>query len=157
MKDPTATTVPRALCVLFTLASAACSSSTATPGSGGAPVDSGKDDAEGGPQDSGTGEGQPGAVDTWSSYAQGFFQTFCVECHGASDPTGRDFTQYSVVKSNAPTIRCGVCVMQAASWACPASPVARQFPIDDSTHSNPKPTDAERNRIVAWIGAGAPQ
>lgn len=112
MKDPAAPTLPRALCVLLALASAACSSSSATADSGAAPVDSGKDDAGGGLQDSGAGEGQAAAVDTWSSYGQGFFQTYCVECHSASDPTGRDFTKYSVVKSNAPTIRCGVCVTQ---------------------------------------------
>jgi hypothetical protein len=156
MKNLAAATLRRELTLLFALASAACSSSPATTDSGAAPVDAGKDVAESAMQDSGTGEGQASA-DTWSSYAQGFFQTYCVECHGASDPTGRDFTQYAVVKSNASTIRCGVCAMQVPAWACPATPVARQFPIADSTNSNPKPTDAERNRIVAWISAGAPQ
>ena len=28
--------------------------------------------------------------------------------------------------------------------------------LDDATKTNPKPTDAERARIVAWIDAGEP-
>lgn len=156
MKNPAAATSRARLWAILTAACAACSSSSAATGSGALSVDSGNDEAEGGTQGSSSGDGQAGAVDTWASYGLGFFQTYCVECHGASDTTGRDFTQYSVVKSDAPTIRCGVCVTQDVSWACPATPVAKQFPIDDATHSNPKPTDAERNRIVAWISAGTP-
>jgi hypothetical protein len=141
--EPAAATLRRELWVVLTLACAACSSSSQSTVSIAA--------------DSGAGEGHAAVVDTWSSYGQGFFQTYCVECHAASDTTGRDFTQYAVVKTNAPTIRCGVCVTQDPTWACPATPVAKQFPIDDSTRANPKPTDAERNRIVAWISAGAPR
>ena len=98
-----------------------------------------------------------GTNDTWTLYAQGFFAQYCVECHTAADPAGLDFTQYAVVFKNRSTIRCGVCVTQDPSWSCAAFPPAKQFPIDDQTKTNPKPTDAERERIVAWIGAGAPQ
>jgi len=40
-----------------------------------------------------------------------------------------------------------VAVTQDPNWACPASPVAKQFPIG----SGPKPTDAERTRIRAVL------
>jgi hypothetical protein len=79
-----------------------------------------------------------------------------VECHSPSDTTGRDFTKKSIVVSNAPAIRCGVCNTQEAVWACPATPRAQQFPIADANNSNPKPTSAERDRAVAWVSAGCP-
>jgi len=97
------------------------------------------------------------AVDTWTNYAGGFFTQYCVECHTAKDTTGLDFTQYAIVYKNRATIRCGVCVQQDPSWSCAAFPPAKQFPINDSTGTNPKPSDAERDRLVAWIDAGAPQ
>ncbi len=93
-----------------------------------------------------------GSADTWVSYAQGFFTTYCTSCHDSSDSTGRDFTMQSVVETNKLTIRCGVCATQDSSWSCAASPTAKQFPIG----TGPKPSDAERDRIVAWITAGAP-
>jgi hypothetical protein len=90
--------------------------------------------------------------DTWITYAQGFFGNYCISCHNSGDATGRDYSiQANVVKDKLP-MRCGVCVTQDATWNCAASPVAKQFPIG----SGPKPTDAERTRIVAWITAGAP-
>jgi hypothetical protein len=49
-----------------------------------------------------------------------------------------------------------VCVSQDAAWSCPASPQAKQFPISDSSGTNPKPSDADRDRVVAWIGLGCP-
>jgi hypothetical protein len=86
----------------------------------------------------------------------GFFSTYCVECHTASDSTGLDFTKQSVVAQNKLTIRCGVCNVQDPSWVCPASPHAQQFPISDAKGTNPKPSPSERNRVVAWIAAGCP-
>jgi hypothetical protein len=137
---------PLALAGLLALtgAAAACSSSSSPSGSSS----SGSSSSGGG--------GDASSGDTWASWSQGFFSTYCVECHGASDPTGRDFTQQSVVVANKDTIRCGVCVQQDPSWSCPANLPAKQFPISDSTASNPKPTDAERDRVVAWITAGCP-
>jgi hypothetical protein len=137
---------PHALAGLLVVSSAlaaACSSSS-SPSSG---TSSSGASSSGGVDASG---------DTWVSWAQGFFSTYCVECHSSSNPTGRDFTQQSIVVANKDTIRCGVCVQQDPSWGCPASPPAEQFPIFDSTKSNPKPTDAERDRVVAWITAGCP-
>ena len=98
------------------------------------------------------------AQDTWSSYAQGFTSTYCVECHNGSDSQGRDYTQYSKVTAEKNTIRCGVAVAQDPSWSCAAFPPPKQFPISDGkTPPNPKPTDAERTRFVGWLSAGAPQ
>lgn len=136
--------------LLATLFLSGCSSSS-TP----APEDAGADSLANG--DDGSADADSGTNDTWALYAQGFFNHYCVECHTAADPAGLDFTQYSIVFKNRSTIRCGVCVTQDPSWSCAAFPPAKQFPIDDQTKTNPKPTDAERDRIVAWIGAGAPQ
>lgn len=126
--------------LLFAATLLACSSGTPSPDAG--------DDAS----TASDSIASDGATDTWVSYAQGFFATYCTSCHDASDSTGRDFTMQSIVETNKLTIRCGVCVTQDTSWSCAASPVAKQFPIG----TGPKPSDAERDRIVAWIGAGAP-
>jgi hypothetical protein len=114
--------------------------------------------SSGGSLDSGGagGDAEAGAADTWASFAQGFFTQYCVECHGVSDPQGLYFGVHANVVANASLIRCGVCVMQDPSWSCPATLPAKQFPISDNAGTNPKPSDAERNRIVAWIDAGSP-
>lgn len=122
--------------------------------SSGSSTQAGSNESVGGSADSGIGEA--GETDTWSNWAHGFFTKYCVECHSPSDPTGPDFTQKSVVVSNAPTIRCGVSNTQAAAWMCPSSPHAQQFPIADAKNTNPKPTSVERDRMVAWISAGCP-
>jgi hypothetical protein len=49
-------------------------------------------------------------------------------------------------------MRCGVAVTQDPSWNCSPSIAAKQFPIGNGA----KPSDAERDRIVAWITAGEP-
>ena len=126
------------------LGAAACSSSSGAPASHDNPEAS-----------TSTGDGGPD-LDTWNNWGQGFFIKYCVECHGASDPDGLDFGVQAIVVTNADTIRCGVCVKQDPSWSCPASPPAEQFPLRDSTDSNPKPTDAERDRVVDCIAAGCP-
>jgi hypothetical protein len=95
-------------------------------------------------------------TDTWSNWAAGFFTTYCIECHSASDPKGLDFGEHSIVTTNRAQIRCGVCVAQEPAWGCPAVPAAKQFPISDSAGTNPKPSDADRDRVVAWINAGCP-
>ncbi len=140
-----------AACLFASLVAAACSSGSSSAGNGGASSSS-----SGGGGGSSGGGGEAGSGDTWASWAQGFFTTYCVECHSASDPTGRDFTRQSIVVTNEDTIRCGVCVQQDPSWSCPAGLPAEQFPISDSAGTNPKPSDAERNRVVAWIDAGCP-
>jgi hypothetical protein len=98
-------------------------------------------------------------VDTWTNWAnQDFFAVYCDSCHmtgGSGDPMGAnyDFTQYSQVAANAAVIRCGVAPVQDPTWACGSFPPAKQFPIGTGA----KPTDALRNRLVAWIDAGFPQ
>ncbi len=104
----------------------------------------------------GAGTGGGSGADTWSNYAEAFTMKFCVECHSPTVNPSLDFTQFALVKQNAATIRCGVAPTKLSG--CNAgSPPPLQFPIFDSTHSNPKPTDAERDRFVAWIEAGTPQ
>jgi mono/diheme cytochrome c family protein len=88
---------------------------------------------------------------TWTSNAQQFFATYCVSCH---QPGGQgsvqDFRSYADVMSNSALIRCGVAPVKEPG--CGATPAPRQFPIG----TGPKPTDDERNAIVAWIDAGLP-
>lgn len=86
--------------------------------------------------------------DTWTNYGQGFFGTYCVECH---DVTPRDFRSLEDVRANGDTIRCGV--SDVALDGCDTWPPPRQFPIGDG----PFPSDEERARIAAWIAAGAPE
>ncbi len=120
----------------------ACSSTSTPVGT----TDAGSTDAGGATTDSAA------SSDTWTSYASGFFATYCNSCHSAKDSTGRDYSvQANVAKDMAP-MRCGVAAVQDPAWGCAASPVAKQFPIG----SGPKPSDAERARIVAWISAGEP-
>ena len=138
---------------------AACSSSS-SPGPTTTGTDSGSQvDDTGRPQEDATSDttpidDAPSTGDTWTTFAQGFFTKYCTECHDTSDPTGRDFTVFANVKSNAATIRCGVAPVKEPG--CGTNPAPKQFPIDDATGTNPKPTDAERARIVAWIDAGLP-
>jgi hypothetical protein len=89
--------------------------------------------------------------DTWTNYAEGFFKKYCVSCHnGTTEPQNfNDYTQVDALKA---TIRCGVApVLQSGCSNSPYPP--NQFPIG----MGPKPTAAERDRLVAWINAGAPE
>lgn len=144
---------------LAALAATACSSGSSAPATTGG-------DAAAGGGDAGTGGGVDAGEDafyvvpeggiTWDDWAQGFFTKYCVECHGASNPDGLDFGEQSIVVTNKDTIRCGVCVAQDPSWDCPSNLPAKQFPISDSAGTNPKPSDGERDEVVAWIDAGCP-
>jgi len=130
----------RVVAVVGCLVAASCSSSPPPVTSGAATVgDSGAPDASKG-------------ADTWVSYAAAFFQTYCTSCHNAQDPTRRDYTLAADVLKDRTVMRCGVAATQDPAWNCAASPVAKQFPIG----SGPKPSDAERARIVAWIDGGEP-
>ena len=111
-----------------------------------------------------------GSGDTWDNYAKGFFKTYCVECHNPTVPSPtsfpkQDFNIYADVKGLDSTVRCGVTPKGKVLPGCPATgfPPPGQFPIsngmgpDPSVGTNPRPSDADRLRIVAWINAGAPQ
>jgi hypothetical protein len=93
----------------------------------------------------------PSSSDTWTNYAAGFFVSYCNSCHNAQDTTGRDYSIQADVAMDKTLMRCGVAAVQDPSWNCAASPAAKQFPIG----SGPKPGDAERARIAAWLTAGA--
>ena len=132
----------RFLALLGVVGGAACSSNSS-------PAPAGEATSDAAPSDSGA---EASAGDSWSSFAQGFFATYCTSCHNSADTTGRDFSVQANVEKEKLVIRCGVAVAQDPSWSCAASPAPKQFPIG----TGPKPSDAERRRIVAWITAGAP-
>ena len=94
------------------------------------------------------------AGDTWATFASGFFATYCVECHAAGNPK-RDYTTLAGVMKDAPLVRCGVAPAMLANCG-PTGPAPKQFPISNATKTNPKPSDADRARVVAWIDAGMP-
>jgi hypothetical protein len=160
----------RTACLLSALVLAvatACSSSSGGPGGGndagnggdGTSHDTGTppgDDAS--PETASDAPPSGDAGDTWANYAEGFFMTYCVECHNptllAQNKTMRDYTTSVDVVRDKATIRCGVAPTQLSG--CSGNPAPRQFPISDSAGTNPKPADAERLRLVAWIEAGTP-
>ena len=109
-------------------------------------IDSGTLDAGADRTDAGTSFDAAAPVDTWSSFAEGFFATYCVECHSTSP---KDFRLLADVRAFAPRIRCGTSDVTLATCT-PTSPRAQQFPIG----SGPFPSDAERARLVAWIDGG---
>jgi hypothetical protein len=91
---------------------------------------------------------------TWTNYAQAFFTHYCTSCHNPSGQASlQDFNQYDQVTANAATIRCGVAPRGMTQAGCGGNPAAGQFPIG----TGPKPSDAERLAIVAWIDAGTPK
>jgi hypothetical protein len=92
------------------------------------------------------------AGDTWEAYAKGFFALYCIECHSGGT---RDFRTPDDVRRDLALIRCGVA--STTQPGCTATdPRAKQFPINNAARTNPKPSDAERDRIVAWLDSGAP-
>lgn len=93
------------------------------------------------------------AGDTWESWAKGFFAKYCVECHGPTSTT-RKYTLLDDVKRDSLKIKCGTASVALAG--CGSFPPPKQFPINNASKTNPKPTDAERGRLVAWIEAGTP-
>lgn len=93
-----------------------------------------------------------GAAPKWTSFAQQFFATYCVHCHGPGN-TKRDYSQDAQVQRDAMLIACGVTPGPQPLAGCPAAPAPAQFPVGNG----PFPTDDERNELVAWIAAGLPQ
>ena len=86
------------------------------------------------------------AVDTWDSYASGFFEAYCSECHGPGDAL-RDYSLLESVQGEESKIRCGVSPESITGCSIPA----RQFPIG----SGAMPSDEERTRLVQWLNDGA--
>jgi hypothetical protein len=73
-----------------------------------------------------------------------------VQCHGAGNPN-RDYTLREQVVRDTEHIRCGVAVEKQEG--CGDWPPPSQFPIGGGPH----PTEDERDRLVAWLEAGAPE
>lgn len=91
--------------------------------------------------------------DGWETFAKDFMAKYCVECHAAASAT-RNYTTIDHVKRDLVKIKCGVASTKLAG--CGTFPPPKQFPIDNAGKTNPKPTDAERARLVAWLEAGTP-
>jgi hypothetical protein len=133
-------------------AASAAPDTAATGGSAGQP-DTGAGGSGGG--DTGPSPDGPVAADTWETFAKAFFTTYCVACHD-DDKKGaatRDYHLLANVMKEKAEIACGVAT--PAEWtrlACKAFPPARQFPVG----GGPKPTDADRERLVRWIDSGTP-
>jgi hypothetical protein len=87
------------------------------------------------------------AADTWMTFAEGFFATYCTECHSGGT---RDYRTIDDVMRDTATIRCGV--SPDALSGCGSFPPPSQFPVG----TGPRPSDEERQRLVAWIDAGLP-
>ncbi|NOY90160.1 MAG: hypothetical protein GXP55_03045 [Deltaproteobacteria bacterium] len=87
-------------------------------------------------------------ADTWTGFAQTFFADYCVACHAGGT---RDYRSMTEVMRDSSTIACGVSPTPRAG--CTGFPPPGQFPVG----SGPKPSDAERERLVAWIDAGLPE
>ncbi len=97
-------------------------------------------------QDAGADEDAPPVEDTWETFGENFFATYCVECHSGGR---RDYRTIDDVMRDQDRIRCGTSDVALADCS---SPPPRQFPIG----SGPSPSDEERQRLVAWIDAGLP-
>jgi hypothetical protein len=106
--------------------------------------------SDGGPVSDAGSPSDAAAGDTWESYAQGFFETYCVECHNRGGATNRDYEMLSIVRDQASRIRCGVSPDELEGCG-PGFPSPSQFPIG----AGPFPSDDERRRIVAWLDNGA--
>jgi len=105
--------------------------------------------ADSGMADSGSPDaGAMTATDTWASWAQGFFTTYCTECHAGGR---RDYTTITEVRRDLEGISCGVSTI--VEEGCGSFPPPRQFPVGDG----PFPSDEERTRLIDWINAGLPE
>ncbi len=131
------------------------SAGTGGTASGGSPSAGGGPSAGGATSTGGAaGSGTAGAAgtgtagDTWSTFAQTWFSSYCTECHSGGT---RNYTAIAEVRRDAAKIRCGVAPTRLAE--CTGSPAPSQFPVGAGL----KPTDMERERLVAWIDAGLPE
>jgi hypothetical protein len=148
------------------LATTACSSSDDSEGGSGGSSSGGASSGGTGSGGTATGgaSGASGATavgggagaggDTWGNFAEEFFATYCIECHGAGDAQ-RDYSTIDDVIRDQDEIACGVAPTKLAG--CASFPPPSQFPIDNATKTNPKPDTAARERLVAWIQAGTPE
>jgi len=104
-----------------------------------------------GTSDSGSSESTGSAATTWENFAEGFFETYCWECHGPGDAL-RDYSVLAEVMTEANSIRCGTAPVGSMLEGCAGEPPAGQFPIGTNL-----PADEERAMLVEWIEAGLPE
>jgi hypothetical protein len=94
--------------------------------------------------------------DTWENFAMEFFVGYCSPCHddGGSGAGGGLYYNMEDVIEDADPIACGVTLSEQyrEERGCNYGRSAGQFPAG----AGPKPTDEERERLVAWIDAGMP-
>lgn len=107
-------------------------------------------------QDGAAGAADGGPADTWDTFAKGFFSAYCVACHN-DDNKGvatRDYHVMANVVKEKVEIGCGVAKSpaDATKRGCSGFPPARQFPVG----TGPKPSDADRDRLLRWIDSGTP-
>jgi uncharacterized membrane protein len=84
--------------------------------------------------------------DTWATFAQGFFASYCTRCHSSTltggarngAPDGYDWDVESAVRAHLDVIRSAVGV---GNFMPPSAPL---------------PACDERRRLVRWIDAAAP-
>jgi len=134
----------------FALFLVACSSGGDSGGGEPAPGTGGATGTGGGSA-SGGATSTDGGKDTWSNFAEAFFSKYCVSCHDGRASIKGDFHNLSDVMQHQTDIRCGIATTVLPGCAQSNYP-PRQFPIG----TGPKPSDAERTRLVAWIEAGLP-
>jgi hypothetical protein len=98
----------------------------------------------------------PATGDTWESFAEGFFVRYfrLLPQRDNAGVAARDFHVRPCVEAESAEIACGVS-KSTQDWralGCSGLPPARQFPVGNG----PEPSDAERDRLVAWINVGRP-
>ncbi|MDP8225219.1 MAG: hypothetical protein P9L99_17800 [Candidatus Lernaella stagnicola] len=87
------------------------------------------------------------AAPTWENFAQGFFADYCTRCHSSElagvdrvgAPPGVDFDTYDGAVADAADAR-------------ERAGVGESMPPDAT-----KPTQAERDRLTAWVDADTPE
>jgi hypothetical protein len=123
-------------------------------GTGGSATDAGSDAMVNVSDAAAPDSGIP-AGDTWQSFAQGFFASYCVGCHNddGQGEAARDYHVLANVMKEKAEIACGVAT--PTEWTrrgCSGFPPAQKFPIGTGL----KPDAATRDRLVRWIDANTP-
>ena len=91
--------------------------------------------------------GEASRGDTYAEFMQGFFTTWCVRCHSTRrlTPTDRSGAPDGYNWDDESSVRMHISQIRAAVG------VDNYMPLTD-----PKPSCAERRRVVRWIDLGAP-
>jgi hypothetical protein len=94
------------------------------------------------------------AIDTYASFAEGFFSSYCTSCHGPGGSVSYiDLSIYAGVVEEQATIRCGVSPVQLDDCGAAPGLYRPRFPVGPGA----RPEDDERQQIVDWIDNGLPE